>query len=170
MRVALVTARQVDPFATDDLHLTRALEAAGIETDWLAWDADLSFTHARYREGAPADRVANSIGTVVTAGVVVGKPEGFFGTLRLRYFGEQPLIEDNSVIQPSSTTVNARVGWKNRDWEIALNVLNVLDTQNDDIAYFYPSRLPGEPMEGVDDLHVHPAEPRTLRVTVSRRF
>jgi hypothetical protein len=139
-------------------------------TDWLTWDADLSFTHARYREGAPADRVANSIGTVVTAGVVVGRSEGFFGTLRLRYFGEQPLIEDNSVIQPSSTTVNARFGWKNRDWEIALNVLNVLDTQNDDIAYFYPSRLPGEPMEGVDDLHVHPAEPRTLRVTVSRRF
>jgi glutathione synthase/RimK-type ligase-like ATP-grasp enzyme len=39
LRVALVTARKVDPFATDDAHLTRALAAAGIEADWLAWDA-----------------------------------------------------------------------------------------------------------------------------------
>jgi glutathione synthase/RimK-type ligase-like ATP-grasp enzyme len=39
LRVALVTARKVDPFATDDAHLTRALASAGIDADWLAWDA-----------------------------------------------------------------------------------------------------------------------------------
>ncbi|HEX2855000.1 MAG TPA: TonB-dependent receptor [Opitutaceae bacterium] len=139
-------------------------------TPWLSFDADFSLTHSRYRERAPDDRIANSIGTVVTAGVVAGKAEGLFGSVRLRYFGEQPLIEDNAVKQPSSTTVNARLGWRNREWEFAIDVLNALDRRNDDIAYFYTSRLAGEPAGGIDDKHSHPAEPRTFRASVTRRF
>jgi hypothetical protein len=137
---------------------------------WLAFDADLAFTHSRYRDGAPADRIANSIGTVVTAGVAAGRSEGVFGSLRLRYFGEQPIVEDNSVKAPASTTCNGRIGWRNRNWEFALDVLNVFDRRNDDIAYFYTSRLRGEPAGGIDDVHAHPAEPRTFRLSAQRRF
>ncbi|MEO7597451.1 MAG: TonB-dependent receptor plug domain-containing protein [Opitutus sp.] len=137
---------------------------------WLTFDADVSFTHARYRDGAPDDRIANSIGTVVTAGVVFGHEKGVFGSVRLRYFGEQPIVEDNSAIEPPSTTVNARFGWKNEQWEIAVSVLNALNRKNDDIAYYYTSRLPGEPASGVDDVHFHPAEPRTIRLSATRRF
>ena len=139
-------------------------------TPWLTLDADVSFTHARYRAGAPADRIANSIGTVVTAGLVVGHTTGPFASVRLRSFGAQPLTEDNSVTQPTSTTLNARVGWKNRDWEFALNLLNALDRRSDDIAYVYTSRLRGEPLAGLEDTHLHPAEPRTLRLSATRRF
>jgi len=32
------------------------------------------------------------------------------------------------------------------------------------------SRLPGEPADGVDDVHFHPVEPRTLRATIRRQF
>jgi hypothetical protein len=39
-----------------------------------------------------------------------------------------------------------------------------------DIDYFFVSRLPGEPLAGVDDLHFHPAVPRTLRVTLAVGF
>lgn len=137
---------------------------------WLTLDADLALTHARYRNAGVDDRIANSVGTVVTAGVTAGKTEGWFGSVRLRYFGEQPLIEDNSVDEPASTTINLRFGWKNRDWEFAVAVLNALDRKNDDIAYFYTSRLPGESTGGVDDVHLHPAEPRTARFSVTRHF
>jgi hypothetical protein len=41
---------------------------------------------------------------------------------------------------------------------------------DNDIEYFYPSRLPGEPAEGIEDIHLHPVEPRTLRGYVSIRF
>ena len=139
-------------------------------TSWVAFDADVSFSHARYRDAAPDDRIANSIATVITAGVVVGHTEGAFAGVRLRYFGAQPLIEDNSVKAPASSTVNARFGWKNRRWEFALNLLNALNRKNDDIAYFYTSRLQGEPAAGVADLHVHPAEPRIVRISVTRHF
>jgi outer membrane receptor protein involved in Fe transport len=42
--------------------------------------------------------------------------------------------------------------------------------RDNDIEYFYASRLPGEPDEGVEDIHLHPAEPRTFRVSLTRRF
>jgi hypothetical protein len=40
----------------------------------------------------------------------------------------------------------------------------------DDITYFYASRLPGEPAAGVEDKHFHPAEPRTLRLSLLLRM
>lgn len=139
-------------------------------TPWLAFDADLSFSHGRYREAAPADRIANSIATVVTAGLVAGQATGPVASVRLRYFGTQPLIEDNSATAPASTTVNARFGWRTRRWEFAVALLNAFNRRNDDIAYFYTARLKGEPADGVDDTHVHPAEPRIVRLSVTRRF
>ena len=33
-----------------------------------------------------------------------------------------------------------------------------------DIDYYFASRLPGEPPGGVEDIHFHPAVPRTVRV------
>jgi outer membrane receptor protein involved in Fe transport len=140
-------------------------------TPWLAFDADVSLTHARYRDDAGGGtNIANSIGTVVTAGAVIGRSEGWFGSARVRYFGSQPLIEDDSVRAPSSFSVNVRVGWRAKDWDAAVDVLNALNRKNYDIAYFYPSRLRGEPASGVDDIHFHPAEPLTLRFSVTRRF
>lgn len=32
------------------------------------------------------------------------------------------------------------------------------------------SRLKGKPLEGVNDTHIHPGEPRSLRVSLSYRF
>jgi hypothetical protein len=138
---------------------------------WLALDADLAFTHARYRdEPAGEDYIANSLSTVVTGGATVDLSHGFFGSARARYFGPQPLNEDDSVRAPSSLTVNLRIGWHDRKWEVALEALNLFDRANNDIAYFYASRVPGEPAAGMEDVHFHPAEPLTVRASVMRRF
>jgi hypothetical protein len=49
-------------------------------------------------------------------------------------------------------------------------VLNLFDSKDDDIAYWYASRLPGEPAAGVDDYHFHPIEPRDLRAYFTWKF
>ena len=139
-------------------------------TSWLTFDGDVAFTHARYRDDAGNGvHIPNSIATVVTAGAAVNLLTGWFGALRTRYFGKQPLIEDNSVTAPSSLNYNARVGWRSRNWEIALDVLNLFDRANYDIAYYYESQLRGETAP-VADIHLHPAEPRTFRMSFTRRF
>lgn len=138
---------------------------------WLVLEGDLALTRARYRDAAGGGtHIANAIGTVATAGATVGGTEGWFGSGRLRHFGGRPLSEDNTVRAPASTTLNLRAGWRRGGWEIAGELLNAFDRANADIAYYYRSRLPGEPADGVDDVHFHPAEPRTVRVSVTRRF
>ena len=47
-------------------------------------------------------------------------------------------------------------------------LLSLTDRYND-IEYFYASRLPGEAAP-VADRHMHPAEPRTLRLTLRKAF
>jgi hypothetical protein len=138
---------------------------------WIALDADFAATNARYRDAVNGGRrIANSIALVVAGGVTLGGAEGWFGCGRLRYFGPQPLVEDNSVRAPSSSTVNLRVGWRSHDWEVAVDFINALNRATFDIAYGYVSRLPGEAPSGVDDQHFHPGEPRTVRCSVTRRF
>ena len=49
-------------------------------------------------------------------------------------------------------------------------MLNLFNTQANDIMYYYPSRLPGELASGVDDYHIHPMEPCTFRVSLRWTF
>ena len=155
-----------DPTRRHGLEFANFYQAA----PWLAFDADLALTHGRYTGNSPGgDRIANSLDTVFTAGVTVQLPSGWSGSLRARYFGEQPLLEDGSITAPSSLTYNARLARRLGDSELALDVLNLFDRDNNDIAYAYESRLPGE-AAGVLDTHFHPAEPRTVRASVTRRF
>ena len=90
--------------------------------------------------------------------------------MRTRYFGPQPLIEDNSATGPSSLNFDARIGWNFRNMQVTVDVLNVFDEKNNDIPYFYPSRLPGEPVGGVDDFLLHPADPPHVRASVPYNF
>jgi outer membrane receptor protein involved in Fe transport len=50
--------------------------------------------------------------------------------------------------------------------KIALDIFNLFDARDSDIDYFYTSRLPGEPLGGIDDIHTHPTLPRTARVNL----
>ena len=51
-----------------------------------------------------------------------------------------------------------------------VDLFNLLDAKDSDIDYFYESRLPGEPAGGVEDVHFHPALPRTARVNLVVTF
>jgi outer membrane receptor protein involved in Fe transport len=90
-----------------------------------------------------------------------------FGSLRLRHFGPRTLIEDNSVQSKATKLVNLQAGYRlAKNVRVALDVFNVLNAADSDIDYFYTSRLPGEPLGGVDDIHTHPALPRTARFSL----
>ncbi len=62
------------------------------------------------------------------------------------------------------------MGYRKNDWEVAIDVLNLLGRDDNDIEYFYASRLPGEAVGGIEDIHLHPAEPRTVRLSLTKRF
>ncbi len=143
---------------------------------WLTLQADLAVTHARYESatetvaGTQGTYIANSIPIVLSASATAEAPCGVFASVRLRYFGEQPIIEDNSVRQGASTTIDAKIGYRHDRYEFAIDLLNLLDSHADDIAYYYPSRLHGEPAGGVNDVHFHPTEPFEVRASFTVHF
>ncbi len=143
-----------------------------VATPWLLFDLDLAVSQAKYTQHDPiGDFIPGSIGKVASFGVSVLDRGPWFGHFQMRYFGPRPLIEDDSVRSGSTTLASARVGYRvNRDLKVAVDVFNLFDRKASDIDYFYASRLPNEPADGVDDIHFHPVEPRTVRVTLTARF
>ncbi len=154
-----------------------ATERFGVEwstywrpNDWLMVDNEVTVSEGRLLDVGTDDEIPGAVPLTLDTGITIGKEEGFFGSLRSRYFSPRPLIEDGSVDSRPSWQVNGRVGYRKNDWEVAVDCLNLLGRDDNDIEYFYASRLPGEPAGGVEDIHLHPAEPRTFRISLTRRF
>ncbi|GAB3371703.1 TonB-dependent receptor [Spongiibacter taiwanensis] len=140
-------------------------------TDWLVLDVDYTTSDAEFSEGEfDGDNVPDSIDDVVSAGLSIESGKGYYGGLRLRYFGPRYLTEDGERQSKSTLVVNANVGVELSDaMSLSLEVLNVFDREDDDITYWYESRpTPGAAL--VEDYHSHPMIPRTLRVSVTYQF
>lgn len=142
-----------------------------VPVPWLLVDADLAWTRARFADFDPAgNRIPNAVDKVGSIAVTVRDLGPWSASLNWRYLGSGSLIEDNSVRSRSSLTTNLRISRKL--WpkaELTVDVFNLLDRKLNDIEYFYESQLPGEAAP-VADRHVHPAEPRTVRVTLKMGF
>jgi len=94
-----------------------------------------------------------------------------FGSIRIRHFGPRPLIEDASVKSDGTTLWNGELGYRlSSKARLVVEVFNLFDAEVADIDYFYASRLRGEPSEGVDDVHTHPALPRSARIGLQFSF
>lgn len=132
---------------------------------WLAVDAVYATNHARFVDAPGQDRIPNALEAAGSLGITATSSDGWEGALRLRYVGPRPLVEDNSVRGPATTVVNLRAVRRFRRFELAADLLNLLDTRRADADYFYASRLPGEPLDGVAGVHSRPVEPRQLRVS-----
>ncbi len=139
---------------------------------WLVVDGDVAFTQARFADDDPAGTfIPGALDRVVSAGVTVEPARRLFGSLRVRHFGPRSLIEDNSQTSRSTTIWNAEAGFAlSPRARLVLEGYNLFDAAASDIDYFYASRLPGEPEEGIEDIHTHPAIPRALRVGVRFSF
>jgi outer membrane receptor protein involved in Fe transport len=135
-------------------------------------DFDLSASRARFTDADPAgDYIPGAVDTVGSLALSAFDLGPWSGAFELRHFGPRPLIEDGSVRSKATTLANARISRRiGRDWRVSLDVFNLFDRAASDIDYYYVSRLPGEPAGGEPDIHFHPVEPRSLRLTATLRF
>ena len=133
---------------------------------WLTADGDLALTHARFRGDAEAgNEIPGALDRVIAAGLTVEPHQRLFGSLRVRHFGPRPLpggcqraLERHHVVEWRARI--SRVGAT----RVVLECFNIFNAAVADIDYFYTSRLPGEPSTGIEDVHTHPALPRSLRL------
>ena len=137
---------------------------------WLTVDAEYTQSRGRLTDLLDgANYIPGAIETVIAGGVVAKYGKASFA-VRARHFGSYSLIEDNSVRADPLTVVNARIEYQLGRVELAADLLNAFNAKDNEIEYFYASRLPGEPAGGVEDRHIRPVEPRQLRVSATVRF
>ena len=141
-------------------------------TPWLTVDGDLALSRARFRDDEPVGNdIPGALDRVISGGLTVGPRRPLFGSIRVRHFGPRPLIEDASVNSKSTTLWNGEIGYRaSNKARVVLELFNIFNTDVSDIDYFYTSRLPGEPSAGIEDVHPHPALPRSVRVGLQLSF
>ncbi len=103
------------------------------------------------------------------------------GRSRQHKGGDSPLTEDGRIEAAATTVVNLRAGWRfDSHLELAVDVFNLFDVGHPDISDYFASCIPGDPAsacdaalparDGVEDIHLHPVEPRSLRASLRYRF
>ena len=134
-------------------------------------NAELALTHARYIDYQPHGQyLPNSLSQVASLGIALNRGTGLFGGAQLRYLGPAPITQDDSVRSHASLRVSVDAGYHMTPTLTAtVSLYNPFNRQDDDIAYYYASRLRDETAP-VEDIHFHPAEPRTLRASLAWRF
>jgi outer membrane receptor protein involved in Fe transport len=138
---------------------------------WLALDANYTASHARYDNG---DAIPNAFENAASAGISAVL-DRFEASVRLRHLGPYPLIEDGSVRDKGSTVVNLRGAWQpgGKDAggiQVYAELLNVLDSTDKDIAYYYESYIPSVDAAPQEGRLSRVVEPRTLRIGARYTF
>ena len=155
-----------------DTSSTNATQRIGVEflvdyapSSRLDFNFSAAASNAHYT-GHPAggDRIQNALEYVLTGGVTARLSRHATVTLTGRQLGPAPLIKDNSARSRTATLFNGLLDYDFGRFSVRAEVLNIADSHDDEIRYFYTSRLQGEPTEGVDDDHFHSFEPRTFRI------
>jgi hypothetical protein len=141
---------------------------------WLSIDFDAAFARARSQEVAPGQEripgAVEGVGQLAVTASQFGKNGAWEGALRLRYFGPRPLIEDNSVRSHASTTLNGRIGYRiAKDLRLELEGFNLANKRVSSIDYYYASQLRGE-AQAREDIHFHPIESRSFRLTLVKNW
>lgn len=156
---------------------SRESERYGVEltgyyrlTPQLTFDFEYAYTDAKFGDDAPeGNNIPGALKHVMQTGISYDNESGWFSTLRFRYFGKRPLVENGSVESDSSLVSNLRIGYQTHEWNIKADILNIFNSDAHDIDYLYESRLKGEATP-VEDIHYHVIEPRTVRVSFSYNF
>jgi outer membrane receptor protein involved in Fe transport len=145
---------------------------------WLGFYASLSQDRARFK--TPFDDGSGHIGSFLpNAPFATGSFAAYVknlarwsGGLQYRYLGKYPLSADDAVQGSGYGEWNGDVHYQFAGgWSAALGLYNILNRKADAMEYWYVDRISqAEPSSGMADMHVHPLEPITARLTVTGYF
>ncbi len=147
---------------------------------WLELNTDLAFSKARYTGGAATlasygldgPYIANAPSFIGSFGILLDNLGPWFGGLQWRDLGAYPVSDGNNYPQDKGySEFNVDLGYKVNDHlKLQATAFNLLNTKANAAAYYYAARLPGEPVDGVNDMQVHAIEPLSGNFKVTWTF
>ena len=146
-------------------------------TPWLELNSDLAFSKARYQGdlasfGLDGPYISNAPSFIGSFGVLVNNLGPWFGGLQWRKLGAYPISDGTRLPEDKGySEFNLDVGYKvTPKLKLQVSVFNLLNSKANAAAFYYAARIPGEPLDGVEDYQVHPLEPISARFTVTKTF
>jgi outer membrane cobalamin receptor len=139
---------------------------------WVDLQADLAWSQSRYNDGLPDERIPNAVSQVGQLSVNLKNLGPWSAALQLRHIGSAPLNGDGSANSALVQTLNMRASYKvSPKVMLYADAFNLTNAKVDDIQYFYASRLRTDPANAaISGLHVHPAEPLSVRLGLRVHF
>jgi hypothetical protein len=149
-------------------------------TPWLELNTDLSFDHARFVTTSAAD-LLNNFGDdgafiplapafIGSFGAIVDNLGPWFGGLQVRSLGPYALVSDNSERDNGYTETNIAVGYKvSPSARAQIDVFNLFNVKANAAAFDYTSDI-HDGNGPVADHQVHPLEPISVRISVTKYF
>jgi outer membrane receptor protein involved in Fe transport len=143
---------------------------------WIELNTDLAFSRARYRGellayGLDGPFIANAPSFIGSFGALIDNLGPWFGGLQWRRLGAYPISDGDEFPEDQGySEFNLDAGYKlTQHLKLQLSLYNVLNTRANSSAFYYTSRLPGEPAGGLEGFQVHPLEPISgvLKVTLT---
>jgi outer membrane receptor protein involved in Fe transport len=144
---------------------------------WLEFYASYSGDHARYTTtyddgtGHPGRYLPNAPFATGSFNVYVKDLGAWSGSLGYRYLSAYPLSPDNAVQGHGYGEWSGDAHYVlGHGWSAGIGIYNITDKKADAAEFWYTDRLRGEPAAGIADVHVHPLEGRTARLTIAKSF
>ena len=139
---------------------------------WLLLDLDLAWTRARFSDYDPVgNHIPEALQATASGGITLQKLGPWTASIFGRYFGPRDLIEDGSIRSNSTTVFNLQATYQiHPRARLRFDVFNLFNAKANDITYYYATRLPGEPVGGINDYNSHPMESRAVRLGLLCNF
>ena len=156
----------------------RASRRYGIEftayywlSDHLTLDFEAAWTQAQFKDDIEGEgnKIAGSLPFVLSAGIGWKPLDNWETNLRLRHFANRVLDSYDEHESDPFSVVNFGASYTFGQWKFNMDVLNLFDSNDQDIAYYYASRITSQ-APAIEDVHYHPIEPRTVRFEVKYSF
>ncbi|MHB8284466.1 MAG: TonB-dependent receptor [Caulobacteraceae bacterium] len=144
---------------------------------WIELNSDLAFSRARYTGDYAAfdldgPYIANAPSFIGSFGALVDNLGPWFGGLQWRDLGPYPIADGTEFPKDKGySEINVDAGYKiSRNLKLQVDIFNLFNSHANAAAYYYTTRLPGEPAGGVAGYQVHPLEPISARFSATATF
>ncbi len=138
--------------------------------DWLFFDSDVTYTHARSIEAQNnQDYIPLAPKLTAAGGIRIDNLKNFSGGVQYRYLGDRAANEDNSIVAKGYTVIDTNINYTLKNIILGVAIENLLNTEWNETQFATESRLNNEP-EPVEEIHFTPGTPFFIKGSITYNF
>ena len=113
--------------------------------EWLHADFDLNLVKPTLRGVDPSlNAIPYAPTRIITGGLSVQHPDGYFGRLGFFHIGDRPASEDRFLTAQGFTRFDATAVYRQKRFELTLAVQNIFNTKWREAQFATTSRVPAD--------------------------